>query len=579
MGSPGRWDGGRNGGADRRIWTALQPSFVEREIVRASVAYLHIMRRTTHLGLVFALVGISATSAHGQWTQFGGPGRDFHSPAGALASTWPENGPPVAWRRELGDGYAQTLVDGKRLYSMYRRAGLEVIVCMARDTGSTLWEHEYPVVTHSSAQQYGDGPSATPAISGERLVTVGVGIDVHCFDKASGEILWSHDIMEEFEIPMPGRGYSPSPLIWEGFVILAVGGTDESNAIDDTANLGLDGGAVVALDIGTGEIVWANQNYPGSKASPLLIEFDGQEQVVVFMGNEMAGLELEYGEVLWRHPHATDFGFNCSTPVFDGVDTLVCSSAYGKPAEAVRLVAGDQGIQVEKLWSSRRMSLHFTNMLLVNRRLYGVSGMGRPGMLTCLDLDTGEMLWRTRGFSKANLISAGSAFVIFDEDGRLALTTFTDDGPEIHGSLVVTDSHGFTAPTLVGSELYVRDRTHLTRFDLAPHARGASFQREQGEQPSNLAELCGVFTCESEGREPQELRIRVVDGGLVLEIHDEELVPLAYQLGDALWEFVSDRTSGSVPRTLEFERGPDGVTAFTLESPFQRARTYQLTGS
>jgi outer membrane protein assembly factor BamB len=534
------------------------------------------MKTLARLGIGIGVVFASASAVHGQWTQFGGPERNFHCPAGELAATWPEAGPPVAWRRVLGEGYAETVVDGERLYTLYRRDGKEVIACLARDTGATLWEHDYPVVTHTSAQQFGDGPSATPTIAGERLITVGVGIDIHCLDKVSGEVLWSHDIMEEFEIPMPGRGYSPSPLVWENYVILAIGGTDVSLAIDDSPNLGLEGGSIAAFEIETGEMAWVSQNFPGSKASPILIEFEGQPQVVVFMGNELAGIDPEFGDLLWRYPHATDYGFNCSTPVFDGQDTLVCSSSYSSQAEAVQLVATETGIEARKKWGSRRLSIHFTNMLLVDGRLYGVSSMARPGMLTCLDLETGKMLWRSREFSKANLLYAGGPFVILDEDGRLALTTFTDDGPEIHGSLVVTDSHAFTAPTLVGTELYVRDRRFLTRFDLAPEAEGAAFQPEEPELPVEFAMLAGDYETDSEGAEPQRLRVVAADGWLVLELADGERIRLAPSARNERFEFVEDRTSGSTPRTLEFQKTLRGAAGFVLRSPRQAERTYRL---
>jgi outer membrane protein assembly factor BamB len=528
---------------------------------------------------VLALVAV-AGSAHGQWTQFGGPTRDFHAPAGELAPTWPEGGPPVTWRRPLGDGYSGVLVDGDRLYTLYRADGNEVVVCMERATGATVWEHAYPVVTTSSAQQFGDGPSATPTIAGDRLVTVGIGIDVHCLDKETGDVLWGHDLMEEFEIPMPGRGHSSSPLVVGDLVVLQAGGTDLSNAINDAPNLGLEGGSVLAFDLETGEIAWASQNFPESKASPLLIEFQGGEQIVVFMGNELAGLDPRYGDLLWRFPHATDYGFNCTTPVWDGVDTLVCSSSYNNWAEAVELVAADGGIEARKKWSSRRLRIHFTNLLLVDGRLFGVSGSTRPGLLSCLDLESGEMLWRTRDFPRANLVYAGGPFLVFDEDGRLSLVTFTDEGHEVHGEVAVTDSHAFTAPTLVGSDLYVRDRRYLTAFDLSPAAVAGA--RDRGldvlgpELPEDVEALLGRFQTDDPGGEPDGVAVVIADGWLALELGEASTVRLALQEGRGRWEFVEDRTSGSTPRTLEFQRGADGaVEGFLLRSPAQEPRTYR----
>lgn len=288
------------------------------------------MKKLATSVLIVAAVIATAFPAQGQWLQFGGPHRNFHAPAGQLAESWPEAGPPVTWRRELGDGYSGVLVDGDRLYTMYRRGEDEVIIAMARDSGLTIWEHSYPVAGTLSALEFGGGPASTPTIVGDRLVTVGIGIDVNCIDKKSGEILWSRDMMEEFELSMPGRGFAASPLVHGGLVILPIGGRTPIKAIDDAYYEGIEDGSVVAFDLDTGKIAWVSQDFPGSKASPILIEFEGRSQVVVFMGNELAGLDPKSGELLWRIEHTTDYGFNCTTPVYDGVDMLICCRRTSK---------------------------------------------------------------------------------------------------------------------------------------------------------------------------------------------------------------------------------------------------------
>lgn len=542
------------------------------------------MKRLASSGLIVAAGIVIAFPAQGQWPQFGGPQRNFHAPAGRLAKSWPEAGPPVTWRRELGDGYSGVLVDDDRLYSMYRRGGDEVIIAMARDSGLTIWEHSYPVVGTFSALEFGGGPASTPSIVGDRLVTVGVGIDVHCINKESGEILWSRDMMEEFELSMPGRGFASSPLVHDGLVILPIGGHTPIKAIDDANYKGIQNGSVVAFDLDTGKISWVSQDFPGSKASPILIEFEGRPQVVVFMGNELAGLEPQSGELLWRIEHSTDYGFNCSTPVYDGEDTIICSSAYSNCTEAVQLVATEEGIEARRKWTSRRLRIHFTNMVLVEGRLYGISGMGRPGFLTCLDVWTGEMFWRSRGFARGNLVYAGGPFVILDEDGQLALVTFTDDGPEIRGRLFVADSHAFTTPTLVGTDLYVRDRSYLTAFDLSPSGvqaladgRGRAFQQERPELPPEASSFLGEYETGSSGMEPKHLRVLLEDGWLMIELPGQSKVRLAHQAKSKRWEFIEDRTSGSAPRTVEFQQGEQGTIEFVLRSPRQAQRTYRIT--
>src|SRR5437899_9250736 len=62
--------------------------------------------------------GIAA--AESDWTQWGGPHRNFISDSKGLASTWPPGGPRKLWARALGEGHSSILVDGDRLYTMYR---------------------------------------------------------------------------------------------------------------------------------------------------------------------------------------------------------------------------------------------------------------------------------------------------------------------------------------------------------------------------------------------------------------------------------------------------------------------------
>src|SRR3954452_5089121 len=82
-----------------------------------------------------------AQAPQGGWPQWGGPSRDFHVDAAAIARTWPESGPRVSWRRPLGEGYSSILVDGGILATMYRRDDTEVVIALDAETGTTRWEH------------------------------------------------------------------------------------------------------------------------------------------------------------------------------------------------------------------------------------------------------------------------------------------------------------------------------------------------------------------------------------------------------------------------------------------------------
>src|SRR5437016_3930681 len=109
------------------------------------------------------------------WTQWGGPNRNFQTDATGLKDTWPASGPPVVWKRPIGEGYSSAAVENGVLYTMYGRPREEIVLAANAETGGTLWEQPNPMAFQSdAAQEQGNGPYSTPLIVGDRLFTTGV---------------------------------------------------------------------------------------------------------------------------------------------------------------------------------------------------------------------------------------------------------------------------------------------------------------------------------------------------------------------------------------------------------------------
>ena len=102
------------------------------------------------------VVVLLARSASAQWPQWGGPNRDFHSPATGLAEEWPEAGPRKIWERALGAGYSSIVADGGRLFTMYRSGDDEVVVALNAETGATEWEHKYRTTSGERPEFHAD---------------------------------------------------------------------------------------------------------------------------------------------------------------------------------------------------------------------------------------------------------------------------------------------------------------------------------------------------------------------------------------------------------------------------------------
>jgi outer membrane protein assembly factor BamB len=103
-------------------------------------------------------------------------------------------------------------------------------------------------------------------------------------------------------------------------------------------------------------------------------------------------------------------------------------------------------------------------------RVYLSNGDFGPAPLTALDVRTGEVLWRQRVASRASLIGVGARLLILDEDGELILGTPTANELRIDARARVLERRSWTAPTLAGTVLLLRDRVSLKAYDLGKTA-------------------------------------------------------------------------------------------------------------
>ena len=400
-------------------------------------------------------------AAGSDWTQWGGPNRNFVSDATGLASTWPPSGPKKLWTRALGEGHSSILVEGGRLYTMYRPSSLmsyvrrsqqEVVAALDAATGKTIWEFTYAAPTDGVDFSEGAGPHATPLIVGTRVYAKSSRRELFALDKATGKLLWSHDLIKEYGAPSPNRGDSCSPLAYNGTVIVTLGGADQ---------------AVAAFNQQTGALVWKGGSGEVSPASPILIDVDGQPQLVAFAGDRVIGINPSNGQTLWTHPHRTDYGLNISTPVWSPADhVLLVSSAYSAGSRAIELhQSGGKTLATEK-WFSNRMRVHIGTVIRLGDYAYGSSGDFGPAFITAVDMRTGRIAWQDRSFSRAQLLYADGKLIVLDEDGHLGLATVSPQGMKVLARADILEHLSWTPPTLAGTTLYVRDRKTIAAFNL-----------------------------------------------------------------------------------------------------------------
>lgn len=389
------------------------------------------------------------------WPGWGGPGGDFKVKTVGLSTSWPSEGPPRLWSREVGDGYAGILADGERLYTLYRQEEDEVVVALEPASGRTLWQHRYPAPIlrelDSTHRKYGVGPQATPLLTREGLVTIGWNGTLHCLKKDTGEVVWSYELAGDFRSTPLSRGFSSSPIAYRDLVLCLVGGP---------------GHGLMAFNARDGRVVWTRHDFKRSHSSPILINVDGQDQLVGMMEEEVVGVDPETGELLWSHSHGLAGGLTVSTPVWGEDNRLFLSTAYKGGSRALKLSRRKGKTSVEELWFTKRMRVHHGNVVRLDGMAYGFSGDFGPAFLTAIRVSDGEVAWRHRGFAKGTLLYADRKFIILDEDGTLALAVPGEKGIEVLAQAQPLEYNCWTVPSLVGDTLYVRSRKKIVAFDL-----------------------------------------------------------------------------------------------------------------
>ena len=170
--------------------------------------------------------------------------------------------------------------------------------------------------------------------------------------------------------------------------------------------------------------------------------------------------------------HPSDQGVNVAAPIWGADNLLFVSSAYGGGSRVLRLSRGSGGtVTAEEVWANRRVRIHFGNAVRIGDRLYASNGDFGAAPFAAVDIATGDMVWRDRSVARSTVVGVGDKLLILDEDGTLALARPAESGLTMLAKAAVLSGRSWTAPTLSGSTVYLRNNTEIVALDLGPSSR------------------------------------------------------------------------------------------------------------
>lgn len=382
-----------------------------------------------------------ASARSDDWPAFLGPHGSGISAETGLLAEWPVDGPPVLWKKRVGEGYAAPAVRGDRLVFFHREVDNEVVECLDVKTGATLWRHADPT-GFLDPYGYNGGPRAAPVITADRCITFGAEGRLTCLDLATGTVVWQRETRREFNVPPAFFGAGSTPLVDGDHVFVMVGGHPQSG--------------VVAFDLATGKTRWQAIGFDDFPAAPMRIQRDrppeklasyaspamatihGQQHLLSFMRPGLVSLDPATGRrrfAFWFRSPLHD-SVNAAQPVV--IDNRIFLSAAYDTGAALLEVAPD-GNSAKVIWQDElAMQNHWSTTIARGGFLYGFSGRHEQGSdFRCVRAADGAVLWRTPAadspaagepfYGRGSAILADGRFIVLGERGTLALVEATPE--------------------------------------------------------------------------------------------------------------------------------------------------------
>jgi outer membrane protein assembly factor BamB len=388
----------------------------------------------------------AAHASRNYWTNFRGPNRDGRYDELQVLTNWPASGLVPMWKQPIGVGYASFVIADGRAHTIEQRRGQEVVTAYDVATGRELWKQGWNAQYSDTT---GDGPRATPTWDDGRVYALGATGELRCLDAKTGAVAWGRNILTENQAPNLSWAMAASPLVVDDKVIVLPGGAN--------------GKSVVAYNKLTGTPVWKSQNDPQAYVSPMLATLAGRRQIVVVSALRIMGLAPEDGSLLWSSSWDTDMGINVSQPIIVDKNRLFISSGYGKGAALIEITGGGKNFEARKIWENINMKNKFNSSVLHEGYVYGLD----EGILTCLDVNTGERKWKGGRYGYGQVILASGHLIVSTDAGELALVKATPQQYSEVARFAALEGKTWNYPAIASGRLLVRNATQMAAYNIA----------------------------------------------------------------------------------------------------------------
>jgi outer membrane protein assembly factor BamB len=389
--------------------------------------------------------------------EFRGKSRSGHYEAAGLLKKWPEGGPEQYLRIEgFGKGYSQPVVAEGKIFVTGQKYDTVDVLTAYDIKGNLLWETGYG---RSWTRSYTETRSTPTYENGRLFVASGTG-QLNCIDATTGEIIWTVDVIKDYNGEIHQHGDAECPLVVGELVVYTTGGDENS---------------MVAFNKYDGSLVWKTRSLGGAKsyASPVLAEFNGEKFILTQTTRDLISINPGVGEILWSYDliqyHVGSQGKGANTnPALVFNDLVFVTSGYDHPATLFKIKDNNRSAGLK--WKNEALNTHIGGVVLVDGNLYGSNWQHNArGRWVSVNLETGKTNWEEEWYNKGSIIYADGMLYIYEEkSGNVALVKPSPEKLDIISTFKVSYGEGphWAHPAIYDQKLFIRHGNVLVVYNL-----------------------------------------------------------------------------------------------------------------
>lgn len=400
------------------------------------------------------LLPLTAQAAD-SWPNWRGPSSNGVAPGKSYPTTW-STSQNMKWKVELpGPGASTPIVWNDRIYLTLGKEGKNSVLALDR-SGKTAWQTTLDA-ERPGKHKKATGSNSSPTTDGQHVYAYFKSGTLAALD-LSGKVVWEQNLQKLYGEDTLWWDLGTSPVLTQQHVVVAVMQTGPSY--------------LAAFDKLTGKPAWKqdrNLDAPSEAAqsysTPVVVDENGKQTLVVLGADHVTAHAAETGKELWRvgglNPTGHQYFRSIASPVVaNGI--VVAPYARGATVTGIKLGGSGDVTKSHVVWTKQGAGTDVPTPVANGQRAYVCTDKGE---LTCLDVQTGKVLWSGQteknrfAFSASPILADGKVYLT-REDGKVFVIADGSEfkvlaGNELDGETCVA------TPVFIDGQILIRTLNHL----------------------------------------------------------------------------------------------------------------------